>query len=465
MGTASVAQLADRPDKLPLKTKLGFGVGDVGGNLYFTIIGFYLLNYLTNSFGIAAAAAGTVVMVGKIWDAITDPAVGYLSDRTRTRWGRRRPWMAIGAVLLFAFLVLMFTNPGVTGDAQKFVYAVVIYCLLSTAYTLVNIPYGALTPELTSDFDERTSLNGYRMSFAVVGTFIGAGATLPLVEVFGGSPGGWTITAAIMGGVMALATYITVFTIKETLGAPVTENVKLIKSYFEVIRQKPFVVIFTTYALHMTGIAVVQSTLLYYFQFIYNQPALFTFALMALLGAVLVFIPLWVRVSKSIGKVRAYNIGMAMFGVAVILFFFLGPRLPVWYAFVTFAVAGIGYATNYVMPWSLVPDVVEYDFAMNGKRREGIFYGMWTFFSKLGSAFGAGLAGWVLGAMSFIEPGRVEFEPVQPASAILGIRLLTGPIPALFFIGGIIALTFYPITKEVYAELMKKIEAREAAAE
>ncbi|MFW5815131.1 MAG: MFS transporter, partial [Spirochaetota bacterium] len=132
MQTASARQLADRPDRLSLRVKLGFGVGDLGGNLYFTVVGFYLLNYLTDSFGLAAAAAGTAALLGTVWDAITDPAVGYISDRTHTRWGRRRPYMAVGAVFLFVLLILMFTNPGITSDAGKFTYALVIYCLLNT---------------------------------------------------------------------------------------------------------------------------------------------------------------------------------------------------------------------------------------------------------------------------------------------------------------------------------------------
>ncbi|MEE8440718.1 MAG: MFS transporter, partial [Spirochaetia bacterium] len=149
MQTANAALLADRPDKLSRKTKLGFGVADLGGNLFFTIGGFYFLNFLTESLGLAAGLAGTALMIGKIWDAVTDPAVGYLSDRTHTRWGRRRPYMAVGAVFLLIFMVLMFTNPRIQSDRLLFVWVVVIYCLLNTAYTLINSPYSALTPELT----------------------------------------------------------------------------------------------------------------------------------------------------------------------------------------------------------------------------------------------------------------------------------------------------------------------------
>ncbi|MFW6231542.1 MAG: MFS transporter [Spirochaetota bacterium] len=461
MQTASARQLADRPDRLSLRVKLGFGVGDLGGNLFFTVVGFYLLNYLTDSFGLAAAAAGTAALLGTVWDAITDPAVGYISDRTHTRWGRRRPYMAVGAVFLFVLLILMFTNPGITSDAGKFTYALVIYCLLNTAYTLVNIPYGSLTPELTGDFDERTTLNGYRMSFAVVGTLIGAGTVLPLVSLFGGDPTGWTVTAAIMGAVMAIATFITVLTVKEQLGAPLKQKVHIVRQYLQVLGQKPFLTILIPYALHMTGITVIQASLIYYFRYIYEAEDQFTFALLFLLVAALVFIPIWVLISRKIGKKSSYNVGMGILAAAVLVFFFLGTDLPVWFAFVVFGVGGIGLSTNYVMPWSLVPDAVEYDFAENGGRREGIFYGMWTFTSKLGSALARGLTGWILAAFAYIEPETAGQVPVQPDSAIFGIRLLTGPVPALFFVLGIVVLSFYPITRSVYDEIMKKVEARE----
>ncbi|MFP4113511.1 MAG: MFS transporter [Spirochaetota bacterium] len=462
MQTAHAAQLADRPDRLPLGTKLGFGVGDLGGNLFFTVMGFYLINYLTDSFGLAAAAAGTAVAIGKVWDAVTDPAVGYLSDRTRTRWGRRRPYMAVGAVFLFLFMIAMFADPGIASNRGRFAYALVVYCLLNTAYTLVNIPYGSLTPELTSDFDERTTLNGFRMSFAVVGTLIGAGTMLPLVDLLGGGSTAWTITGGLMGAIMAAATTVTVITVKEQLGAPLREDDNILRSYFEVLRQKSFLTVLIPYALHMTGIAVIQASLIYYFRYIYEAEELFVLALLCLLVACLLFIPIWVRISRSVGKRRAYNVGMAIFAVAVLAFFVFGATLPVWFAFLIFTFAGVGYSTNYVMPWSLVPDAVEYDFAENGRRREGIFYGMWTFMSKLGQAFGLGLTGWILALFGYIEPGLVGIDPVQPQSAILGIRILTGPIPAFFFIAGIIVLSFYPITREVYDQIMRKVAEREA---
>lgn len=451
----------DRPERLSVGTKLGFGVGDLGGNLFFTVMGFYLLNFLTETIGMAAGLAGTALMIGKIWDAVTDPAVGYLSDRTRTRWGRRRPYMAAGAVLTFIFLSLMFTNMGITQQGRLFWWVVLMYCMLNTAYTLISIPYGALKPELTSDFNERTVLNGYRMSFAVVGTLIGAAAVMPLVGIFGGGDRGWSATGMVVGGIVAAATLTTVLSVRETIGHPVKKAVNVLRSYIEVLKMKEFLTALIPWSLHITGVNVIQASLLYYFQYIYRAPGLFSFALLFLLVGSLVFIPIWVRISAHIGKKKSYNIGMLIFAGAVLTFFFTGHLLPVTFAYVIMAVAGIGFSTQYVMPFSIIPDVVEFDFAENGRRREGVFYGMWTFMSKMGQAFAIALSGWVLSITGYQEATAAVPEPVQSASAILGIRLLAGPIPAAFFIAGVIVLSFYPITRDVYEQIMERIKQRE----
>ena len=190
---------------LSIGTKLGFGVCDLGGNLFFTIMGFYLLNFMTDVAKLGAGLAGTAMLIGKVCDAITDPTVGFLSDRTKSRWGRRRPWMFWGAIFLFFTMILQYTNPHIESQFWLFIYMAVAYCLLTTAYTMLNIPYGSLTPELTHDFDERTTLNAFRMSFAVVGTFLGAGLVLKIAGAFPSQDTGWTAMAAIMGAASRMA--------------------------------------------------------------------------------------------------------------------------------------------------------------------------------------------------------------------------------------------------------------------
>ncbi len=448
--------------RVPLSIKLGFGVGDLGGNLFFTMMGFYLLFYLTDAVGMRAGLAGTALMIGKAWDAVTDPAVGYLSDRTKSRWGRRRPYMALGALTTAVMMVAMFSIPELPTQGALFVYVALTYCLLNTAYTLFLIPYGALTPEISEDFHERTVLNGYRMSFAVVGTFCGAILVLPIVSLFGGGERGWTAAGLIMGLIMAASFLITFASVREAAGRRVSTAGAVLRAYLDALRMKPFLTILIPWTCHVTGVNILQASMLYYFGTIFGDAGGFQIALPVLLAASMAFIPVWVVISKRIGKKLSYNIGMGIFTVAVLLFFALGHILGMAFAVVLMAIAGVGFATQYVMPFAMIPDVVEYDYAEHGVRREGVFYGLWTFVSKIGQALGIALSGWVLMWFGYQEAVPGTPAPAQTELAELGIRLLIGPVPALFFLVGIVVLSYYPINAARYAEILRRIKARNA---
>ncbi len=445
---------------LSLKTKLGFGVCDVGGNLFVTVMGFYVLNFITDVALLGATLAGTALLVGKIWDAVIDPAIGFFSDRTKSRLGRRRPWMLGGAIAVFFFMILMYTNPHIQSQFWLFMWVIAVYCLLVTAYSVINIPYGALTPELTRDYDGRTVLNAYRMSFAVIGTFIGAGIVLPLVGAFANKDLGWMAMGAAMGAVISATALITIFTIKEPTRAAeeASDQEGFLKTYLAALRNKPFVLALVTYALHMAGTTVVQAALLYYFKYIFEGAGSFQLALIFFLVPALLFIPLWTVISKRIGKKWAYNLGMGLFAVAVMaVFFFAADRGPL-FLYVVMAFAGIGYSTNYVMPYAIIPDTVELDYAQNGVRREGAFYGLWNFTNQIGVALALALNGWVLGWFGYMP------NVMQAPLAKLGIRLLVGPIAAVFVVVGVVILSFYPITRKYYEErIMPKVLARDKA--
>ncbi|HVP20196.1 MAG TPA: MFS transporter [Spirochaetia bacterium] len=431
---------------LSLGTKLGFGVCDLGGNLFFTIMGFYLLNFMTDIARLGAGLAGTAMLIGKVCDAITDPTVGYLSDRTRSRWGRRRPWMFWGAIFLFFTMIVQYTNPHIESQVWLFIYMALAYCLLTTAFTMVNIPYGSLTPELTPDFDERTSLNAFRMSFAVVGTFLGAGLVLKIAGAFASPDTGWTVMAVVMGAVMLGTAFITVLTVKEPVRAQEEASGQqgIIETYAAAFHNRPFMLALTSFALHIGGTAIIQGALIYYFKYIYGGSASFVFALICLLVPVLVFIPAWTFVSKTIGKKWSYNIGMALVTVAVFVIFLFARQMGPTFFYGVMAIAGVGFSTHYVMPWSIVPDAVELDYAETGVRREGAFYGIWNFMNKVGVAVANVITGWVLAGFGYVA------NVPQTDGAKLGIQLLVGPIAAVFFIAGVIVLSFYPITRKYY---------------
>jgi len=442
--------------RLSLKTKLGFGVCDLGGNLFFTIMGFYLLKFMTDVALLGAALAGTAIGVVKIVDMVFDPTVGFLSDRTKSRWGRRRPWMFCGAILLFFTMILQYTNPHIASQTWLFLWMAGAYILLTATYTMVNIPYGSLTPELTSGFDEQTTLNSYRMSFAVVGTFIGFGAVYPFIGMFHSPDTGWTAMGALMGAIMLVTAMITVLIVKEPKRTPdeAREQQNLLKTYAAAFRNGPFVMVFTTYALHICGTAMVQAVLTYYFQYIYGPTASWTLAGAALLVPVIPsIIWIWRPLAAKIGKKWSWNIGMIMVVMAVLAIFMFARQAGPTFFYVVMAFAGIGLATNYVMPYSTLPDTVELDYARHGVRREGAFYGVFNLMNKLGVAIAILLSGALLGAFGYVP------NAAQSDLSKLGIQLLLGPIAAVFFIAGIVVFSFYPISRKYYdTEIVPRVE-------
>lgn len=438
--------------KLSVKVKLGYGICDLGGNLFFTAIGFWLLNYLTDTVGIAAGLAGAVVAIGKVWDAVTDPMAGYLSDRTKHRLGRRRPWLLYGSVPLFLTMILMFTNPGLTSQTLLFVWGTLSFCLLCTAYTAVNIPYNSLTPELTQDYHERTSINGYRFSFAVIGTLLGAGAALPIVGAFSTKSIGFSAMGTIFGAVMMVTAIITVITIREPQVARPELAPGFFKTYLKVFKNGPYVLILLTYSLHIAAITTMMGVAVYYFKYIHNDEPKTTVAMLILLITAMVLIPASVVISKRWGKKIVYGLGMGIFSAAMMAISLVGHLYPINFSLFMMFIAGIGLSATYVMPYAIVPDAVEYDYLLTGERTEGAFYGIWTFGIKIGQAVALAITGAVLSLTGYV-PGVA-----QAASATLGIRMLMGPLAVLFFIAAMVTLYLYPINEKRYNEILAEIK-------
>jgi GPH family glycoside/pentoside/hexuronide:cation symporter len=434
-------------------TKLGFGAADLGGNLFFTAMGFWTLNFLTDTVGLGAAAAGAAVMVGKLWDAVTDPMMGFVSDRTRSRWGRRRPYLLFGAIPLALTMWFFFTNPGIKDQLWVGIWAAVTLCLLNTAYTVVNIPYSSLTPELTSDYHERSSLNGYRFGFAVIGTILGAGAVLPLVGVFGDNrSAGFSFMGAVLGVLMAVSTLVTFLSVREPDHSHEPKPTeKFFPTFLAVFRNKPYVIVLATYALNLTALNFVQGILVYYFKYIYRNEALTTLAMILLLVTAMICIPISVLVSKHIGKKRCYQICFAVLASACLIIYFLGHRLGSGFFLAMMVYAGIGVGFGYVAPWAMVPDAIEVDAVRTGNRKEGAFYGMWTFTSKVGTSLATALTGLILGAAGYAANLAEQSE-----SALGAIRLIIGPIPAVIFIAAMILIDRYPIDEATYNAIVGK---------
>jgi GPH family glycoside/pentoside/hexuronide:cation symporter len=464
-------KMADK--KLPLRTKLGYGVCDLGGNLFFTVGSFIIMKYLTDVVGLNPWLAGLSLSVGRVLDAFSDPIVGSLSDRTKTRFGRRRPFMFVGAILLFVMMAYFFHNPHLKSQTALFIWSAVGYTLLAAvAYTLVNIPYSSLTPELTQDYNERTSLNSYRFTFAIVGTLLGAGVALPLISTISGASivdnkwvgdpsKGYSVMGLIFGAAMAITALTTVFSVKETntnIERPKSGFKNIVNGYLSTFTNKPFLLILLPWALNITGVTILSTILQYYLTNVRNQSDKVTVAMLILLVVAIIFIPIWTAISKRIGKKWSFVIGLLEIAACVMAIFFVGPTASIGTLYVLVAICGIGFSTGYALPWSIVPDAIDYDFLRTGENREGVYYGIWTFTSKLGQAISALIIGALLSLTKY--DGTVV---LQNPNAQFAIRLLFGPIGAFFYVAAAIVLVFYPITAAKHAEIRKQIAEKEAS--
>jgi GPH family glycoside/pentoside/hexuronide:cation symporter len=438
-------------ERLSIREKLGFGIFDLGGNMMFSVMGFWCLHYLTDVAGLTAALAGFALMIGKVWDAVTDPAMGFISDRTKTPLGRRRPYLLAGAVPMGLAFWFFFTVPDVSGQTALALRAALALILFNTFSTILNIPYSSLTPELTSDYHEQTSLNGFRFGFAVFGTIIGAAAVQPLVGLFANPRRGYSMTGLILGCVVTFTSLLTFFGTKEKKRAkPALPPENIFKTYYEVFTNRPFVILVMTYMLHLTALTLLQGIIIYYTKYIYNNEAVATPAMALLLLVAMAFIPVSVIVAKKIGKRAVYQICFIILSIATVVIFFLGHVLGIRFFFAVMVFAGIGVGFNYVAPFAMVPDTVTYDELRTGRRKEGAYYGIWTFFSKLGASFAALLSGVILHAGGYIA------DAVQTDAALFAIRLIIGPIPAAVFVAAALLIRLYPLDEKACREMAEK---------
>jgi len=439
---------------MTLRTRLGYGVGDLGGNLFFTVVSFHLLIFFTDTVGLSPALTGLAFTVARLWDAVTDPLMGVISDRTRTRWGRRRPYLLAGAPLLLAGIAVLFVDPGLSTPGALFAWAAVVYSLVNTAYTVAFIPYNSLTPDLAPGSDERTALNGYRMTFAVIGTLIGAAGFPMLVAALGPGAPGYGRAGLVTGAIVCAGLLVTFLAVREPprpAAPPETAGIGL-RPVLQALGNRAFLLVLIPWTLHMVGISLVSPMVVFYFKYLHGDEGLSQIALGVLLIAAMISITLWVRAGRRLEKRTCYNLGMVWFCLCLLAAAAFGHR-SVPLTLVIIGLAGIGLATHYVFPWSMLPDAIDAGAAASGRRDEGVYYGLWTLLQKGGQALAPLIAGITLSATGYVA------DAAQTPAALTGIRLLVGPFPAFFFAAAVAVLTAYPITRAAHAKLQERLQS------
>lgn len=445
--------------KLTRRDKWMYGVGDVGFSLTYTIIAAYFAIFLTDVVGLAPAVAAAAIFIGRTSDYINDPIIGYISDRTRSRWGRRRPFLLFGAIPFALVYILLWWRPPFDSQIALAAYYALAYMLFDIAATFVYMPYFALTPELTSDYDERTSLTTTRMFFSILGGLLAF--TLPLIIVQGFRPEN-AGRILLMGGTFGLASAIPLllvfFGTKERSEFSEMKQPGIFASMKAALKNRPFVFGLVIYLFTMVSMDILQMILLFFIKWVVNREAQSDLIMGTIFVTAMLALPLWEFVSKKMNKRYAYITGISFWAVVQLLLITLGPSSPLPLLMFLCVLAGIGVSAAHVLPWSILPDAIEWGEWKTGERHEGMFYSLITLASKIASSIAIPLALLVLDAS-----GYVSNSATQPASAISGIRIVTGPIPAVMLCLGILFAILYPLGRDNYSEIAKELEARRAA--
>lgn len=449
-------EAATVPDRLSRRTKLLYGVGDTGFSLTSTIIGAYLAIFLTDIVGISPSIAAVAIFVGRSWDYINDPLIGHISDRTRTRWGRRRPFLLFGFLPYALAFAMLWWRPPWANEVALAAYYAVAYVVYDAAATFVYMPYFALTPELTLDYDERTALTSYRMFFSILASLVAFTVPLVIVGTFAPESAPRVLTMGVIFGIAsALPLLLTFFGTRERQVYMEQEQPRLLESLRAAMKNRPFVFGAGLFLLTWVAVNVIQSTLLYFVKYGVERESQSDLIMGVIFVTAILALPFWEWASRRWNKRWAYVAGIAFWAVVQIVMITLTPATGITILLFLCLLAGIGVGAAHVLPWSIIPDAIEWDEWQTGERHEGMFYSLITLMQKVATSIAIPLALLLLDVTGYV-PNAAR----QPTSALWGIRILAGPIPAALLCAGILFAVRYPLSRERHAQICQELESR-----
>ena len=443
------------PSKLSVRTKLLFSTGDLTTSMPQAIIVFFQLYFLTDIAGLRPDYAAWAIAAGRLWDAINDPLFGVISDRLKSRHGRRRVLLLYGAIPLGVTYAMLWIVPRFDQLGLAIFYALA-FMLFDTCYTAVHVGYNALTPEMTPDYDERSSLNGYRMVISISGSL---GAIIFATVL------GWYVQDvhrlyAILGvslGLFSMVPPLIVFRVtRQHRGNLESDPLPVMKSLLTTVRNRPFQVVMGLYLMSWTAASIMAAVLVYFANYYLRVPDQANYLVLAAQASAIAFVPLVVWLSRKFDKRRAFIIGCLSWIVFLLAIFLLKPD-QIGLAF-TFAIfSGLGIATVYVVPWAMLPDIIEHDELTTGQRREGSFYALASFFQKLGTGAALWLMGQIFAMTGYLSPTSAIPLPTQPAEAIMVIRWFASLVPAGLVLISILFAWRYSISREAHEQMLEQL--------
>jgi GPH family glycoside/pentoside/hexuronide:cation symporter len=453
--------MADRQSaKLPWKTKLAYGSGDTGFSLTSTLIGAYLAIFLTDVVGLAPGLAAAAVFIGRTWDYVNDPLIGFLTDRARTRWGRRRPFLLFGALPFGLAFLLLWWRPPLQAAAALTAYYALAYLVYDTFSTLVALPYLALTPELTADYDERTSLTSYRMFFSIFASLLAFTVPLLIVGAFRPENARRVLLTGLLFGLASAAPLFLVFAgTRERAEYSAAAPPRLRETWKSVLGNRPFRLGLGIYVFTWIAVDLVQAIILYFLKYCVRREAEGDWIMGSIFVSAILSLPLWNRLARRWDKRIAFIAGVSFWTAVQLVIVSLGPLTPLWLLILLCVLAGVGVGAAHVLPWSILPDAIEYNEYTTGVRQEGTFYSVVTLAQKVASSVAVPVVLLLLQLAGY-RPNLAEQTP----SASLAIRLAMGVLPGLLLGLGTLCAARYPLRREEYLRISAFLEQKRQAA-
>ena len=437
-----------------LKESLGYAVGDLGINLYFISAMTYLLLFYTDVMGLSATAAAGVIALARVVDAITDPLMGMLAERTRTRFGRLRPWLILGALPLAAITVLTFTVPDLD-DTGKLWWAYTTYLLFGVLYTVVTIPYSALTASLTDDYGARTQLSTWRMACAFIGAFVVSVGTIPFVELFDSQADGFQALMVVFAFISTGLLLITFATTTERVVPPVEQKLTFRHSLQAVFLNPPLLIVIGIFCCGMLSFTVRQTLTAYYFIYYLERPDLIPNFFAATLLVMLVGLVSVPMLAARFGKSGALTMGAGLSVVACLGFYITTPDAVGWVFFWGCLIA-LGGTPVAVLGWAMIPDTVEYAQWQLGIRADGSIYSMASFFQKLAKALGGAGVALGLGMAGYIA------KETQNPDTLARIHEMFTLVPLILMVVLIVLARLHPLDEQAHARIKQALASSSA---
>jgi len=455
---------------------MGYSLGDSAANFIFQTMVILQLNFYTDTFGITAAAAATLLLVARVWDAIFDPMMGAIADSTNTRWGKFRPWILWSALPFGVMAFLTFSTPNL-GGAGKLIYAYITYILFMMIYSANNLPYSALSGIMTGDMVERTSLSSYRFVFAMLAQIVVQGLALPMVALFGqgNDAVGYKFTIGIFAALAVIFFIITFSSTKERIKPPPQQKISLKRDFGDLFKNGPWIAMFFVTLLVFIHLSMRGGVLLYFFKYYLDEASMFqllenvglggkladkdvpgtAFSLFSVCGTIAMIIGIMFSkmLAKQFGKRDVYIAGLAGTTVMSILFISIHPQ-SIILTFFYQIMYGLIYGITIPLLWAMMADVADYSEWKNRRRATGIVFSAVVFGLKAGLGFGGAIGGYLLSMYGYVP--NVD----QTDHALLGIRLTASIYPAIAFIFSLVALSFYSINKKMEYQIQDELAER-----